>query len=196
MPDTNPFEAPAAALEPTPRAERTVVPVATQPFFAVGVRKLWIMTIVTFGLYTVFWFERHFRFQKRLNGEDSWPVLRAIFAVLFAQDLFLRVAANSAAEPPWQASRLAWQFGLSAVFGNVMSRIPGDHPVTAWLSALSVVGIGLATTRCQAVVNTSLRDQGFTSDLNEGLSVLNWLAILVGGTLLLVSLLDLFMRDV
>ena len=35
------------------------------------------MTVASFGLYSVYWFERHWRFRLRTTGEKMWPLARA-----------------------------------------------------------------------------------------------------------------------
>lgn len=56
-------------------------------FFDVSLLKLIVMSTVTFNLYQIYWFYKHWQAVKT-RGEDLWPLPRAIFAVLFAHALF------------------------------------------------------------------------------------------------------------
>ena len=61
------------------------------PFFLVVTRKLVVLTVVTFGIYQVYWFYMHWRRLQRLGQEDVWPIARAAFGGLFCYWLFQRV---------------------------------------------------------------------------------------------------------
>ena len=61
------------------------------PFFLVGVPKFIVMTLLTFGVYQLYWWYRHWARLRAHGGEDVWPWLRTIFANLFAYYFFDRV---------------------------------------------------------------------------------------------------------
>lgn len=83
---TDPESSPIAPAEvPTEPA-----PVAV-PFFLVGVPKFVAMSLLTFGLYQVFWWYRHWVRLRDVGGEDVWPVSRTVFANVFAYFFFDRV---------------------------------------------------------------------------------------------------------
>src|SRR5688572_10526200 len=98
----DPFAPPTASLEPETSVQ--------QPWFAVGTSKLVLMVVLSFGLYSIHWFERHYRFQKRLHDQDTWPLARGFFSIFFVSDLAGRV--RSAAEAarvdvPWSDKSVA-----------------------------------------------------------------------------------------
>ncbi|HEX8617495.1 MAG TPA: DUF4339 domain-containing protein, partial [Thermoanaerobaculia bacterium] len=57
------------------------------PFFAVGVRKLVVMYVLTFGLYQLYWFYKQWWTIRARDGEDIWPLARAAFAWFFFHEL-------------------------------------------------------------------------------------------------------------
>lgn len=61
----NPYAAPTADLDARPASRDQ------QAWFAVGTRKLLVMSVLTFGLYTIHWFERQYRFQKNVRAESN-----------------------------------------------------------------------------------------------------------------------------
>lgn len=61
-----------------------------EPFFAVPVWKLAVMSVLTFSLYQIYWLYRSWR-ARRLAGEDVSPFWRAILGVLFFPALASRV---------------------------------------------------------------------------------------------------------
>jgi hypothetical protein len=56
-------------------------------FFDVSILKLVVMSTVTFNLYQIYWFYKNWRLAKE-RGENVIPLLRTLFAVLFAYSLF------------------------------------------------------------------------------------------------------------
>jgi hypothetical protein len=60
-------------------------------FYSVSTSKLAVLQVVTFGLYGVYWFYRHWAVQKRSRRLDIWPIARAFFAIFFVHRLFLAI---------------------------------------------------------------------------------------------------------
>ena len=78
----NIYAPPQVPLE-TRSAERPALP----PFYVVSLRKLVLLSIATVGLYSLYWFWRHWKLHKLDRKLDIWPVPRAIFAIFFAHGL-------------------------------------------------------------------------------------------------------------
>ncbi len=102
---SNPFAAPDVdAVVST--ADRATYP----PWFGASAQRVLVMTMLSYGLYAVYWFERQYRYRQRIAREDLWPLARGVFLVIFAADLFERiaVAASSRGKPVgWSATTLA-----------------------------------------------------------------------------------------
>ncbi|HWR95878.1 MAG TPA: hypothetical protein VN248_04015, partial [Arenimonas sp.] len=66
--------------------------VRAAPFYVVSLQKLVLLQVLTFGFYGILWFYWHFRRLKEYYRDDSWPVMRSIFAVFFTHTLFRDIA--------------------------------------------------------------------------------------------------------
>jgi MFS family permease len=194
--ERNPYAAPTADVG---------VPTATisQPaWFAVGTRKLFVMSVLTFGLYTIHWFERQYRFQKSARGESLMPLARGIFSIFYAKDLFQRVegaAARANIGQDWTASGMAGLFIVSAVLGRIMDRVSGKlttgalSAVLALGSSVLLLGLAYPLVRVQGTVNQVLDKANPNGERNESFTLWNWLLMLVGGGLLVLGVIGSFM---
>lgn len=192
MSEENPFAAPAVATVPMNGA---------MPWFAVSPNKLIVMTMVTFGLYTAYWFERQFRFQKRTNQEKIMPLARAIFSIFFATDLFQRVSAaavDRALEVRWKVNSLAGLFVGSIIGGRILDRATQDvtEPLLATVllvvSVVLVFGVALPLARAQETINQVLDRDLPGHERNDTFTVWNWIAIVLGGATIAFAIAEPF----
>lgn len=128
---SNPFAAPG--VDGVSAADGGTYPA----WFGASVRRVVVMTMLSYGLYAVYWFERQYRYRQRITREDLWPLARGVFLVIFAADLFERiaVAASSRGKPVgWSATTLA-----ALVFVPVVATY-----LVSWaeLSAVATVALG------------------------------------------------------
>lgn len=80
------------------------------PFFHVSINKLIIMSVVTMGLYTLYWFYKQWKEIKIYYQLDIWPIPRAIFALFFTHSLFRYIDGyldENQREYKWQGSSSA-----------------------------------------------------------------------------------------
>jgi hypothetical protein len=196
--EPNPYAAPTADLDVRP------VSLAQQAWFAVGTRKLLVMSVLTFGLYTIHWFERQYRFQKNVRGESTMPLARGIFSIFYANDLFRRVegaAAGAGVGHGWKSSAMAGVFIASAVMSRMFDRISSKltsgtvSSVLALASTLLLFGLAYPLVRVQGTVNTVLGQTNPNSERNDTFTVWNWLLIVLGGGLLVLGVVGSFLPD-
>jgi hypothetical protein len=189
----NPYAAPTADLDTRPALASAL---DTQAWFAVGTRKLFVMSLLTFGLYTIHWFERQYRFQKRVRGESTLPLARGIFSIWYANDLFRRVegaAERGGVGHGWTAGGMAGIFIASAVTNRILDRVSNKLTTGAFSSALALASIallfGLAypLVRVQGTVNEVLDQTTPDRERNETFTAWNWLLMLVGGALIVMA---------
>jgi len=64
---------------------------AQPPYFAVGIVKLAVLSVVSLGFYELYWFYQQWKHECDRTGDRLNPVARAVFAPLFAYSLFVRV---------------------------------------------------------------------------------------------------------
>lgn len=194
--DQNPYAAPS--LNADLASTKAGVPATALPWFAVGTRKLLVMSILTLGLYVIHWFERQYRFQKRTWGESSWPLARGLLAVFYAHELFRRVERAAKAveiRPSWTSSAMGALFVASAITGRVLDRISGASAARAVgiLSFVTLVGLAYPVYRVQRTVNELLAREFADFERNERFTVWNWLAAAVGALALVLAIVGMLL---
>jgi hypothetical protein len=68
----------------TPAAPRR----ARHQYFSVSKPKLVVLSLVTFGLYEIYWFYKNWKLVKIRTGRNIRPFWRAVFSVFFCHSLF------------------------------------------------------------------------------------------------------------
>jgi hypothetical protein len=198
--DQNPFAAPTTDLDVRPAGAT----LGQQAWFAVGTRKLLVMSVLTFGLYTIHWFERQYRFQKGVRGEATMPLARGIFSIFFANELFRRVesaAHGAGVERSWTGSGMGGLFIVSAVAGRILDRISGKlttgtvSSVLAVVSTLLLFGLAYPLVQVQGTVNEVLDRTNASRERNETFTGWNWLLMILGGGLLVMGVIGSFLPD-
>jgi hypothetical protein len=190
----NPYAPPSMDAD---KAVRRIGRSETLPWFAVGTRKLMVMSVLTIGLYSLYWFERQYRFQRRTRRESTWPLARATFSIFFAHELFRRVegaASQADIQPSWTSGTMGILFVTSAVVGRLCERLSGSFvtgPTSTSLSLFglfSVLGLAYPIVQVQGTVNRLLELERSDYDKNERVTVWNWLIIATGAVVLALAI--------
>lgn len=171
----DPFRPPTAALDP-PADERT-------PFFTASRLKLIVMSILTFGIYDLFWFYWNWKAIRARNHSNVSPALRAIFSVLFSFACFSEIA--EATERSQERSRTALALGFAYLLLNFSARLPDPYWVPSLFAFLPVLAANGWAREANLRVSPDLPE-------NTSFSAWNWLAIVLGGLFLALSLVGLF----
>ncbi len=163
-------------------------------FYIVSPKKFLILFLGTFGIYTVYWFFKHWSLFKKSTDGDLWPVMRAIFAIFFTHSLFSYFEErykNKTGEAPRSINHLATIYVIVSIGGQIASRFSGndyENPASLFLSLLILPVTCWILYQAQSLANYSGDDvKGRTNDeltfLNYGWLVLGsifWLLILLG----------------
>ncbi|MDH3976574.1 MAG: DUF3857 domain-containing protein [Deltaproteobacteria bacterium] len=64
-------------------------------FYPVSLVKLIALSIVTFGVYTVYWFYRNWLYVKKIDSSSIMPIARGIFSILWFYPFYLRLVEDS-----------------------------------------------------------------------------------------------------
>jgi hypothetical protein len=148
-------------------------------WFLVSIPKLVVMSLVTLGLYELYWFWKHWTRVKTRTGEDLRPFWRAFFVLFFCYSLFerLKVQALERGMPVrWTPG------GLTAAF--ILLTLTTRLPDPFWLAAfLSIWPL----TSFQRTANALCLLDAPSADPNRSFSPANWVGIVVGGLLLLLA---------
>lgn len=149
-------------------------------FFPTSTRKLIILYIATFGLYPLYWFYKHWSYQKNYTQEKIWPIARAFFAIFFVHSLFKRI--NHEAPKKFSHSLLATVFvilSIASILINNVEAISGGVSVI-YISIIGTIITGYPIYKAQTIANEVNKDpQG---KINNKLSVYNYIFIALGLT--------------
>jgi hypothetical protein len=179
--------APSLDVSDTPAAkiEASYAPlnVVELPCFEVSVRKFVVMSIVTWGVYPLYWaFEQWVRIARRKNERLS-PIWRTIFAPLWNFSLFKRIKQEATARGAavrWEPTLLAL---LYFMFGPLW-RLPDPWWVVSLLTFLPVIPVVRTVTRLHDTLSP-------TRDRNDRFSGANVVGIVFGSAVLALVLVGL-----
>jgi len=168
-------------------------PQVRSPFFQTSPQKMAVLSVATLGLYQLFWFHKQW-YRRKAHGEDVIPILRTIFAVLFAYSLFQTVnrevarrlppdqpLASSLSEP-LNAGGLALGFFVLALLSQLL---PG---LLALAGLLSVVPLMIV----QKKMNELHAEMGFDANAGANYGAGAIVALVIGGLWWLLMLIGLF----
>jgi hypothetical protein len=172
----NPYAPPTAAVADVPEA----LPDNSNPLFAVGTVKVFVMSLCTLGIYQLYWMYRHWRLIQARDRSDIMPFWRAFFGVIWCWPLFKRVKEDGqtyGVSESFPAEVLAVLY----IILNICWRLPDPW----WL-------IGLASTIVVTLVQQHANRVNLAAapshEPNNRLTGLNWIAVVLGGSLLLLAL--------
>ncbi len=175
------------AIYAPPKAEVTA-PIGDVPrYYAVAPYKFMLLSILTFGLYFVYWFYRNWRQIKIVDNEDTWPPARGFFYIFFTHSLLADVDANFVSQGrtyEWKPTLIATVFVILTLASNFMSRIFDVDTMSIWLDlSIMVIPIVLASILlvAQKAINDALNDVGGLA--NASLTAANWVWLVLGGLL-------------
>lgn len=187
----DPYRAPATLpvaappFSPAPRiATRDVVAAA---YYSPPTLKLASLSLVTLGLYPLYWFWQNWRAIKRETGGTQWPWARALFAPLWSFLCFsdLRDIAVS------RRRELAFAPGLlAAVYFllNLGGRLPGGMGLVSLLTFVPILPINSLLRRYH-------REEGVDMQRMDRFGVWHILLLLFGAGFLLLVLFGLSLPD-
>ena len=183
-----PVTPPAITAAPTPAPAPVEHEEAYPELFAPSTGKLIIMSLTTFGLYTLYWFYRNWRAIAEHEGESLWPFWRAVFAPLWAFSCFPRLdryASGRRRQLAFPPMMLALIYFLINFAGNLSMFFPRIVGRDSWLISLLVFLPLLPMNSLMRSYRQSLR-MGTT--YQDRLTLWHVLIIVSGGLLLLLTL--------
>ncbi|MFH1416414.1 MAG: hypothetical protein ABIH89_10065 [Elusimicrobiota bacterium] len=130
-------QAPAAAT-PSESEEPAEEKYTEQPFFYVSVKRLILFTLLTLGVYEVYWFYKQWSFVKHHIRPGIKPFWRALFSIFFCQGLFKTVKEYSFSKklyPKFNPELMALIF----VVLSFCWRLPDYYSVISLLAIIPVL---------------------------------------------------------
>lgn len=169
----NPYAAPTAQV-------LDAVGPGTEPvFFPVSRLKLALMSIVTFGIYEVYWFYKNWKCVQRNYGDDVNAPIRALFYPIVSYPLFKRIrdhAKTARVEANVQAGLLAI---VVFVFATLW-RLPDPWWLVSFLGFVPLVLV-------QNAVNAINRKLAPGAGTNSRFSGWNIFGLIAGGIFLILA---------
>lgn len=183
----NPYAPPSARIAKVAgHGEAVIAP----PFYVVAPWKAALLMFGTFGLYSLYWFWRHWQLHRIDKKLDIWPVARAIFSIFFAhalnQEIDHRIN-RQGLRHRWSPGFWATLYVVSVIGIRVLNRVAGEALSPGVFLAVLVatqLANALFVFHSQRAANVACGDPEATA--NRRLTIANGLWLLLG--LLLWSL--------
>ena len=159
--------------------------VTPPPFFAVSLPKLSVLSICTLGIYDLYWFYKNWQRIRVRSEPGISPFWRAFFAVIFCYPCFARIKVTGAS----MGIKPVPPFGVLAILWMIFSmawRLPGGFFFLCFLK----VGFLLPV---QAFANRINRADAPRYKPNSRFSVWNWIAIVLGGSVIVLDVIALIL---
>lgn len=154
-------------------------------FFTVSPLKFIVMSMCTFGLYELFWQYKNWQLISDRHGSKLHSFWRTFFAVVFVYNLLSEirsVAGNRGFDTKLQAGMLA----AAWIVMTLTWRAP--EPIF-YISYFSWITLLPAVQLANKVALTAKPEQ----KENSKFSILNWVAILIGGGLIFLAIIGSLM---
>jgi hypothetical protein len=141
--------------------------------------------VCTFGLYELYWFYMNWKIIKERERLDIMPFWRAVFGVFFCYQCFKAVREF---DHPAFASRSLPAGPLTAgwIITSLLWRLPDPYWVASMLAFVFMIPVQRRVNEINAAVEP-------LHDRNSHLNWLNWIAIILGGGMLILALIGTFL---
>lgn len=179
----NPYAPPTAAVDDVRPEESAAQP----PFFAVSLTKLLIMSVCTLSLYELYWFYRNWKCIKARERTNISPAPRAIFAYFYCYQCFSRIR-DYDVEKTNRSNLAAGALAAGWIVTTLLWKLPDPY---WWFSELAVFFL----LPVQARVNQLNAEANPAHDRNARLRGWNWLAVVLGGALVLLAMVGTLMPE-
>ena len=175
----NPYEPPQSVVS------NEVTSTASPIFFTTSTLKFVVMSICTFGLYELYWFYKNWVQVKARDGTSISPFWRAFFAPFWAYSYFkyVKTSANENGVPESLSIGL-----LAAMYFIAVATSSSPDPY--WLIGFLSFAFILPANSVAVASNRKLQAN---FENNESFSGWNWVAVVIGGVIFLLSLVSAFL---
>lgn len=173
----NPYAAPTAKVDAAASAPEPV-------FFAVSGLKLALMSVVTLGLYEVYWFYKDWKCVQRNFGDKVNAPLRAVFYPVVSYPLFRRIRAHaksSGVEADFPAGVLA----CTVFILNLLWFLPDPWWLAGFLGIVPLLPV-------QRAANAINRKHAPAADPNTRFTGWNIFGLVAGGLVVILAIIGAF----
>jgi hypothetical protein len=171
-------------------------PPVRREFYVVAPRKFLLLFVLTFGLYSIYWFYEHWALHKRYHGRELWPVARAIFQIFFTHALFRAFDERLRREGrrhEWNASLSATVYVILYLANFFSDRVMPDDAALSMLAFIVVASVVLPALPLLAGQRAANRAEGDGEGMsNSELTAANIAWMVVGALLWLLLLIGTY----
>jgi hypothetical protein len=167
-------------------------------FFPISLKKLTILFISTFSVYTVYWFYKNWKMLEPTMDKKIHPLLRAIFDVFFTHSLFSRIETAAVAKNismKWSAGVLATIYVVFTFISAIVKHFFSSSELYNLVNLLTILFLFIILWplySIQKIVNQINGDPD--GKLNCSFSGYNYVFI-IGGSLLWILTISLFFLE-
>ncbi len=179
-----------------PEADVGDAPSDEPTYYVVGMRKFYLLSVFTANLYFVYWFYRNWLGIKRRDRSNIWPAPRGLFYIFFTHSLFRDIDNKLKSDDhnfEWRPGSLATLFVVVLILASAMGNLSEagiGSPISDILNVVLYTVTPLLLFTPQRAINLVSGDpEGST---NQGLSVVNWVWLVLGTLLWLLLLFGLY----
>lgn len=182
-----------------PKSDVTLHQTVESDFYVVSPQKFLLLSVLTTGMYLVYWFYKNWKNQMLSTGERMHPVVRTIFSIFFTYSLFKRIDTKLKAnnkekegkkEYAWFPMGMAILYIVSTLISTFITTFDDRITLPMLLSLLFTTFSVYAIYKAQLAINIGNNDpQGIANSATTGANII-WLV--VGGLLWLLILLEMY----
>ena len=179
-----------------PEADVDVKGGADGDYYVVAPGKFLTLTILTLGLYLIYWFYRQWRSVKERDESDIWPIPRGIFYIFFTHSLFSDIKErlrDKGISYEWSPGTAATLVVVITLLSNVFGRLAGRNigsPMTDVASLAAVPLLAFFALTAQKAANAASGDAN--GSRNADFTGANWVWMILGGLFWALSLFGLY----
>lgn len=177
----NPYE------PPTNQLEVEVKKVSEADFFTTSTLKLALMSICTLGIYELYWFYKNWLLIKKRTGQNIMPFWRAFFAPFWAYSCFKNVK-ESAKEHDVPESLSIGVLAIVYFILQSLWKLPDPYWLVSFLSFTVILPANSVALNINKRLISNFKN-------NESFSGWNWVGLVLGGLLAMLSIVGSFLPE-
>lgn len=171
----------------TPTANLQTAAQVTPEFYVIAERKLFILSVLSLGLYMYFWSFKHWSNYKKATQADIWPWARGLLCIFFVHKLYrradhqIRITGRSYI---FDFEQWATMLVVITVAAHIVDRLSDHIESTAAVAVWLFISIPLRAylmQKGQAMLNFAAGDADGSS--NARFNVWNYLIMVPGAAL-------------
>jgi hypothetical protein len=173
--------------------------VEAAPFYIVSERKYLLLFFATIGMYSLYWFWRHWTLHKIDKKLEIWPVPRAVFQIFFAHSLNREIdylLERKQQRFTWSPNALATVFVVFTIISNIADRLSWrgiGSPYSDLVSLSTLLPVGYCLLRTQRAANLACGDPEAVA--NRRLTAANYLWLTLGALFWALIVLGLLLPE-